>query len=180
MHRETSVDWFASLTLGELVRSLWHYRFSIIVSAFVLTVLMTAGIYFLPAKYDSDAQLLVRLGRGTLSTDPTSSITPTVSVQETRLSQVSSVKEMLESRALAEQVVKRVGVGRILEPHGALERTLQSLTKQLSAFTGGGGGGGGDGGLSPEEARQHVEMEEAIAKLQDNLQLTTSKNAYTI
>lgn len=180
MNRDTSVDWFDSLSLGELFRSLWRYRLSIVGTAMVLTGLMAAAIFFLPAKYDSDTQLLVRLGRGTLSTDPTSSITPNISVQETRLSQVSSVKEMLQSRALAEQVVRRVGADRILEPHGMLEQALDSLIKRLSALTRGGGGGSGSGDLTPEEAKRHIEIEEAIAKLQDNLYLTTPKNAYTI
>lgn len=181
VNRNTSVDWFASLSMGELLRSLWHYRLSIIGSTIVLTAVLAAVVFILPVRYDSDAQLLVRLGRGTLSTDPTSSITPTVSVQETRLSQVNSVKEMLQSRALAEQVVMRVGADRILEPHGVVERTLQYWTEQLSARLGrGGGGGGGEGQLSSEETKEHLKVEEAIAKLQDNLHLTTTKNAYTL
>lgn len=181
MKRDSNVDWFASLSMGELLRSLWHYRYSIIGITFVLTGLLGIAIFFLPVKYDSGAQLLVRLGRGTLSTDPTSNITPTVSVQETRLSQVSSVKEMLQGRALAEQVVQRVGADRILEPHGIVEQTFQRAIAQISALIGrGGGAAAGEGDLSPEEAREHLKQEEAIAKLQDNLLFTTTKNAYTI
>ncbi len=148
---------------------------------FAMSFLLAVVVFMLPVKFDSDAQLLVRLGRGTLSTDPTSNITPTVSVQETRLSQVSSVKEMLQSRALAEQTVYLIGADRILEPHGVVESTMQWLLSMVPS-TGGGGGGGGtaEQSLSPAEVEDRLKVEEAIAKLQDNIEFTTTKNAYTI
>ena len=165
------------MSVGELLRSLWHFRFSIVAWSFGLAGLLAVVVFLLPVKYDSDAQLLVRLGRNTLSADPTSSITPTVSVQETRLSQVSSVKEMLQSRALTEQIVKRVGADRILEPHGMVEEWLETITKWMPRPA---ASGGAEGGLSAEQAAEHIKEEEALAKLESNLVITTTKNAYTI
>ncbi len=179
MVRDNSVDWFASLSLGELLSSLWKQRLSVLIVSAVMTVVLAFVVFLLPVKYDSDAQLLVRLGRNTLSSDPTSSITPTVSVQETRVSQVNSVKEMLQSRAIAEQIVDQVGAERILEPHGLVETVLQGAMSMLPS-TGGGGGDGSDGGLTPEEAEAQLQKEEAIAKLQNNIEFTTAKNAYTV
>ena len=180
MVRDNSVDWFASLSLGELVGSLWKQRISVLVVAAVMTVVLAVVVFLLPVKYDSDAQLLVRLGRNTLSSDPTSSITPTVSVQETRVSQVNSVKEMLQSRALAEQIVNQVGAERILEPHGLVETLTQSLMGLIPSTGGGSGSDGSDGSLTSEEAEAHLQQEEAIEKLQDNIEFTTAKNAYTV
>jgi uncharacterized protein involved in exopolysaccharide biosynthesis len=196
--RDTSVDWFVSLSVGDLVRSLWSFRVSIVLWSIALACLLAVVVFLLPVKYDSDAQLLVRLGRNTLSVDPTSNITPTVSVQETRLSQVNSVKEMLQSRTLVEQIVERVGADRILQPHGLVEEQLDKLSKWVSAQAKTGAGrfneamGVGDrvgivddavdsaDSLSPEETAQHLKHEEAIAKLEDSIQITTAKNAYTI
>lgn len=180
MVRDNSVDWFASLSLGELVSSLWKQRVSILIVSAAMAVFLAVVVYLLPIKYDSDAQLLVRLGRNTLSSDPTSSITPTVSVQETRVSQVNSVKEMLQSRALAEQIVNEVGAERILEPHGVVETVMQAMLGLIPSSGGGGGGDENDGALTPEEAESHLEQEEAIAKLQNNIEFTTAKNAYTV
>lgn len=189
--RNTSVDWFVSMSLSELVRSLWGFRLSIAFWSLALLVLLTVVVFVLPVKYDSSAQLLVRLGRNTLSVDPTSNITPTVSVQETRLSQVSSVKEMLQSRALAEQIVQQVGADRILQPHGIVEETLDHLTKWFSAqvqknvghLVSASATAPADeaaGALSSAEAAQKLREEEALAKLEDSLEITTAKNAYTI
>ncbi len=46
--------------------------------------------------------------------------------------------------------------------------------------TGGGSSDGSDGSLTPEEAEAHLQKEEAIAKLQNNIEFTTAKNAYTV
>lgn len=180
MVRDNSVDWFASLSLSELVGSLWKQRTSVVIVSAIMTVVLAFVVFLLPIKYDSDAQLLVRLGRNTLSSDPTSSITPTVSVQETRVSQVNSVKEMLQSRALAEQIVNEVGAERILEPHGLVETVLQGLMGLIPSTGGGGSSDGSDGSLTSEEAEAHLQQEEAIAKLQNNIEFTTAKNAYTV
>ena len=180
MVRDNSVDWFASLSLGELVGSLWKQRTSVLVVSAVMSLVLVVVVFLLPVKYDSDAQLLVRLGRNTLSSDPTSSITPTVSVQETRVSQVNSVKEMLQSRALAEKIVDEVGAERILEPHGLVETFVQGMMGLIPSIGGGGGGDGSDGSLTAEESELHLQQEEAIEKLQDNIEFTTAKNAYTV
>jgi polysaccharide biosynthesis protein PslE len=174
---EGSVDWFASLSFSDVLRTLWRQRYSILAVSACMAPILLLVVYLLPVKYDSDAQLLVRLGRNTLSSDPTSSITPTVSVQESRLSQVSSVKEMLESRALAEQIVESVGADKILEPHGFVESTISSLMRLLPSL---GGSGGSGGPLTAEQTQAHLKKEEAVAKLQDSIELTTAKNAYTI
>ncbi len=120
------VDWFASLSISELISSLWKQRWSVLIVSAVMAFVLAIVVFLLPVKYDSDAQLLVRLGRNTLSSDPTSSITPTVSVQETLVSQVNSVKEMLQSRAIAEQIVNQVGAERILEPHGLVRQFFKA------------------------------------------------------
>lgn len=182
VEREANVEWFATLSVSEVLRSLWKHRYSICLTTVVLALFFATIVFFVPVKYDSDAQLLVKLGRGTISTDPTSGSSPSVSVQETRLSQVSSVKEMLQSRALADKVVQRIGAERILEPHGFTERTIQWLTSWIPSAGGGGGAGGGEAGdgLTAEETEAHLVLEEAIRKLQDNLEISTTKTAYTI
>ena len=185
VERNKNVDLSATISLEEVFQVLWRQRARIVLNTCGLAAILGAVVTLMPNKYDSDAQLLVRLGRGTLSTDPTNNITPAISVQETRLSQVISVKEMFASRALAEQVVQRVGAERILAPHGLVETLIHRLTSWIPT-----GSGSSDseqpasaeelGQLSPAATAEHIRQEEAILKVQQNLELIPAKNAYTI
>lgn len=56
----------------------------------------------------------MQLGRSSVELDPTSTIGQTVSVQESRETEIRSIAEILTSRALAEKVVDQVGVEKIL------------------------------------------------------------------
>ena len=97
----------------------------------VLLPLFVGLVFLVPVKYDSSAQLLVRLGRGAVSIDPTANLSQTVSLQESRLSQVNSVRELLAGRELAERVVKVVGADRILAPQGILQESIASVTAKI-------------------------------------------------
>lgn len=86
-----------------------------IVLFFLLTaVVVTAVTFMLPVAYQSDAQLLIRLGRENLPGDP--SIRDTwLNVTQDRTSEVKSEIAILQSHYLAEKVVDYVGEGWILD-----------------------------------------------------------------
>ena len=78
--------------------------------AFVsIMVLTSLAIIFLPREYRSEAIIFVRLGRESVSLDPTATTGSTISVLESRDNEVNSIRDMLHSRTLLETVVDRLG-----------------------------------------------------------------------
>lgn len=91
--------------------------------AFILPlVLATLAISFLPKAYRSDAMIFVRLGRESVSLDPTATTGSTISVLESRENEVNSIRDMLYSGGLIEKVVDRIGPEVVLgdEPLGEI------------------------------------------------------------
>ncbi|MGE0695492.1 MAG: GumC family protein [Pirellulales bacterium] len=84
--------------------------------AFFLTsmTLVVLGLLFFPRTYKSDARLFVRLGKESVGLDPTAALQQTVSVNDSRESEINSVVELLRSRAVLDDVVKRLGADEIL------------------------------------------------------------------
>lgn len=73
-----------------------------------------AAIYFTPRRYSSEARLFVHIGRESVSLDPTATTGQTLSMHDSRESEMSSVVDLLASRALREHVVDIVGAAAIV------------------------------------------------------------------
>ena len=85
------------------------------VCVFVLTMaLVIGGLIWAPRSFRSEAMLFVRVGRESIGVDPTVTTQAMLSLNESRESEINSVLEMLSSRAVAEQVVDRIGPERLL------------------------------------------------------------------
>ena len=92
------------------------------------------------AVYESEAKLLIKIGRENVSLDPSVS-GPIVGMQQSRENEVKSELAILTSRYLAERVVETVGAEALL---GSTSDTLQASTA-----------GPSQGGRSPEtQSRQ--------------------------
>lgn len=102
------------ITVSDLIRTLWIYKRRVILVAMCTFALVCAVFAFMPRRFQSEAKLLLRLGRESVSLDATASFGPMVAMQQTRQTEVNTTKEVLSSRALCEQVVDDVGVERIL------------------------------------------------------------------
>src|SRR4029079_13583413 len=61
-----------------------------------------------------EARLFVRLGKESVSLDPTATLGQTVAVNESRESEINSELEMLRSRVLLEDVVEHLGPDKVL------------------------------------------------------------------
>jgi uncharacterized protein involved in exopolysaccharide biosynthesis len=86
-------------------------------SFFVAVVTGVAIITLLgPKEYRSAGKLFVRLGRENSMLDPTATLgqSPTVAVPQSRENEINSVVEIMQSRALLEKVVDRLGPAAIL------------------------------------------------------------------
>ena len=102
-------------TLNPLA-SIWRHRRLALVAMALPIMLAAASIVFLPRRYSSEAKLFLRIGRESVSVDPTaSSVGEPMSMQLTRETEILSVVDMMQSRDVFENVVDDVGVESILE-----------------------------------------------------------------
>jgi uncharacterized protein involved in exopolysaccharide biosynthesis/Mrp family chromosome partitioning ATPase len=67
-----------------------------------------------PKSYTSEAKLMMRVGRESVSLDPTATTSATLMLQKTREEEIVTALEMLSSRQIAEMVVDELGTGAIL------------------------------------------------------------------
>jgi len=92
-----------------LFSAMKNHWFPAMVVFVVTIVLAILAMIFLPRSYVSEAMIFVKLGRETVSLDPTATTGSTISVLDTRDNEINSIRDMLYSRGLVERVVDRIG-----------------------------------------------------------------------
>jgi uncharacterized protein involved in exopolysaccharide biosynthesis len=91
-----------------------------------------AALVWLPRTYQSEAKLFIRLGRESVTLDPTATTSPTVPVFESRESQINSTRDLLTSRSLYEYVVDKLGADTILKgPQAARPSRLRQFVARV-------------------------------------------------
>jgi len=105
----------ALLVVRDLTAAVWTRRFvaGLFFCGAIAAVLV--GIMVCPRTYQSDAKLFVRLGRESVTLDPTATTGQTISVHESRENELNSVLDTLQSRVIFSTVVDRLGPSLILE-----------------------------------------------------------------
>eukprot|EP00913_Durusdinium_trenchii_P028315 g26543.t1 len=99
---------------------------------FVVTVaLVIGGVLICPRAYRSEAKLFVRMGRESVTLDPTATTGQIVAVHESRENEINSVLEVVHSRVILSQVVDKLG------PNLILYGTDSSESSTANAETGG-------------------------------------------
>src|SRR5205823_1561886 len=102
-----------------------------------MMVIALAVIFCWPRKYRSEAKLFVRVGRETVTLDPTATTGPVIPVELSRETEVNSVLEMLRSRIMLEKLVDEIGPEIILRPGSAMAKSQEqsrSLLANVSSF----------------------------------------------
>lgn len=118
-------DLFSISTVINAAKNRWKAA----VTVFLLTILAAVlAAIFLPKTYLSEAMIFIRLGRETVSLDPTATTGSTISVLESRDNEINSVRDMLYSRSIVEKVVDRIGPEVVLgdEPMTDENRQVES------------------------------------------------------
>ncbi len=172
------------LTLFDIVTSLFRYKWRVLLVTSLMLVLSAGAILLFPKKYESEAQLFVRLGRGSASMDP-ATIGQTISIQESREAEMNSIVDMLESRGLAERIVNKIGQERILKKYAWAEvkteewsdAAIEYLKENVPGIEGGVAGGGD---LTEEELDERRDYELAVKELAKNLKIDSPKKSTTI
>lgn len=92
----------------------WRRR-ALCAALFGATLCAVAAMWAIaPRSYVSEAKLFVRVGRETVTLDPTATTGQTIAVYEARETELNSVLDVMASRAVREMVVDRMGAGVVL------------------------------------------------------------------
>lgn len=166
----------AFLTIGDIV-SILRKRWKLAtLSTLFFGVLGCLFVYFvLRPTYFSQGALYVRLGKNTLTVDPTASSSATVSSLENRHQEVVSVKELLKSREVGERVCKKIGVEKILALRSDLELFLGDVLSKIKLTE-----GKTPEGMTREEVSKQKELETAIKYFNKAIEVDSPKDSYLI
>jgi polysaccharide biosynthesis protein PslE len=169
------------LTVFDIIASIYRYKWRFLLVTTFMLGLCIASILLFPKKYESEATLFVRLGRGSATMDP-ATVGQTISIQESRESELNSIVDMLQSRGLAESVVDDIGAQRLNRRYTWLERQLEWKIDSLRELLGESWQGVAPGAesLTPEELGSRKDWEEAVLDLQDDLRINAAKKSTTI
>ncbi len=103
------------ISLRDAMKVLFRYKWRAFLGfAFVLAIAVM-GILFAPRTYMSEARLVVRLGRESVTLDPTAVTGTTLPVSDSRESELQTALDMLSNRRLYERVVESLGAQTILK-----------------------------------------------------------------
>jgi polysaccharide biosynthesis protein PslE len=120
-------------TILKLSRAFFRNKRKMSVAFCGTFTLLIAGLIVFPRTYSSESQLFVRLGKESVSLDPTATMTEVVRVNESRESEINSELEILRSRVVLEDVVKQLGADYILSRVDEGRRSASSFTALKAA-----------------------------------------------
>ena len=163
------------LTVLQLLSVLNRHRFKAFAVWFLVMVMFLVAFLVWPRTFSSEGKIYVQLGRIATEISPTSGST-SISVQDTRESEVLSVVEIIKSRGVIEAVVDEIGVERILA--GPLDAWLPKIS--LPSWSGTSSNRTSDGELSSEEYKRLKRRERASKKLEKSVVTHSQKKTSVI
>lgn len=116
-----------------ILEFVYRYRRLWVLTAFLSVVVGTLFLILLPRKYKSDAKLIVKVGRESVTLDPTATTSQTMLMQKTQEEEINSALEVVFSRRVKESVIERIGVDAILS--GCLPDDEESKQKPTAIVT---------------------------------------------
>lgn len=102
------------VTIDNVLRSVARRKFFFVGVTLLGMIATLAAFVLMEKKYESEARLFVQLGRSSVGLDPTATTSGTISVMDSRETEIRSIVDLVGSRGVAEEVVKRVGAEKIL------------------------------------------------------------------
>lgn len=138
MDRSTAshFEWDPSHAAGprEFLRVMNRQRGKALAAFLLISISSGMIAAFWPAKYGSDAKLFVQLGRQSVGLDPTATTGHTIALSETRETEINSILDIFNSRAMHERVLESVPPEELVDEAGELtrEQALVQLARSLS------------------------------------------------
>lgn len=143
---------------------------------FCLTLPLVVGLLLIvPRQYESEGKFFVRFGRGGMTLDPTTTTSQTVQVMESREAEVNTVADILESRALIDEVVDKVGVERILASTFIFADSIK--LPELPTFS---AAAADEKTMDGPEYAELKRREKAIRKVAESIKVKPAKKGATI
>ena len=106
---------FPEASIRDFYNVLFRNKRKILVFFFSVVVIVTVGTLLTYEIYRSEATLLVRLGRESVSLDPTATTGQVLNIGQDRENEINSEASILMSRELAEKIVDVFGADKLLE-----------------------------------------------------------------
>lgn len=103
-----------SLTIRDFVYVLFRHKWKIVFFFTAVVSVVTIATLVSPEIYRSEAKLLLKIGRESVTLDPTASTGPVMHVSQSRLSEINSEIEILRGRDLIEKVIDTIGTDQLL------------------------------------------------------------------
>lgn len=109
------------LDIGAYLEIPFKHKRLVLGTLLSLIILGWLAMLVWPRTYESEAKIVVRVGRESVALEPTATTSQTLMLQKTQEEEINSALEVLSSRRLAEQVVESIGSENIL--NGSLPST---------------------------------------------------------
>lgn len=123
-------EWIAAIKQHRLLSL---FAFTVVIGLTVLVIL------FAPRAYTSEARILLRIGRESVTIDPTaSSVGDKLNLHHTRENEIQSAVGVMKSRQILERVVDELGEEVVLEgkPQGKKTESGSAWMKKISGVVG--------------------------------------------
>ena len=162
------------LTIGQIFAALGRHKFKAFFAWLLIMCTVVALFLLWPRKFGSEGRLYVQLGRNNTTLTPATG-SSSISIQDTRETEIRSVQEIIKSRAVLESVVKEIGAERILESRwtGYIpEISLPNFFASASSDS--------EEGMSLDEYNQLKENELAAKYLEQNMTVHAEKKTSVI
>ena len=170
-------------SLRDFYYVLFRYKWRIIIFFLVIMVMTAVAVVLATDIYNSKAKLLVRLGRESVTLDPTATTGTIIPVHPSRESEMNTELEILRSQQIAEMVVDSIGAEALIyKEHPVAHSSASTMAKirkpldilakrirQLKARS------GNMGSTESSDKRDN-----AIRMVMNNLQLETQQMSNTI
>lgn len=115
------------------VEALFKRKFMILAAVLASLLLAWLALIAWPKQYQSEAKLMIRVGRESVALDPTATTSQTLMLQKTQEEDINSALDLLRSRRIAERTVDKLGAENVIA--GALpsqaDEQLAPLSKLL-------------------------------------------------
>ena len=120
----------SAMTLRDIYYVVFRHKKKIAIFFCCVLALVVLIVVHMPRIYESDAKMLIRLGRENAALDPnTSSGTPFINITESRETEINSDIEVLRSREIIEQIVDSLGVDYVLNVSAGVKKKLPATHK---------------------------------------------------
>jgi len=172
-------------SLRDVYYILFRQKWKVFLFFLAVFVTVTLGTFLSPEIYQSDAKLLVRLGRESVSLDPTATTGQVITVGQSRENEIKSELDILKSQDLVEKVVDTIGPTAFLNdsdeimnkdasPVGSFRRTFNETRQGLRFALG--------GAIEPIKGlfRPLSDCDKAVLAVMKNLEIEALKNSNTI